>query len=153
MVSASSDGEWVARALRIWGQLPVRGSRLKGGVAAIKKMGRIVKEKGVSAGIVADGANGPACKVQNGALILARDTGLPIVPTGFAARPAHYFNSWDRMILPLPFSRIAMVYGPPLFVASDARGRRLEEYRNLLETRLNQATSRARKLVGSQESL
>ncbi len=149
MVSASSDGEWVARALRIWGQLPVRGSRLKGGVAAIKEMGRLVTEQGVSAGIVADGANGPACRAQIGALILARDTGLSIIPTGFAARPAYYFQSWDRMVLPMPFSRIAMVYGPPLSVPPGSRGPRIEECRRLLEASLNRATSRARRLINS----
>ncbi len=147
MVSASSDGEWVARALRIWGQFPVRGSRLKGGLAAIREMERLITERHISAGIVADGANGPALRAQKGAVILARDTGLPIIPTGFAARPAYHFHSWDRMTLPLPCSRVAMVYGPPITVPAGSRGGELERYRLLLEKSLNQATSRAGSIV------
>jgi len=149
MVSASKDGEWVARALRLWGQFPVRGSRLKGGLVAIRDMTRLLKTRGLCAGIVADGATGPPCIAQKGPLVLARDTGFPIIPTGFAARPAFYFNSWDRLVLPLPFSRAAMVYGPAIHIPARARGAELEEYRQILEKELNKATIKARMLVRS----
>ncbi len=149
MVSASADGEWVARALKIWGQHPVRGSRLKGGVAAIRDMTRLLKTTNLSAGIVADGATGPAYIAQKGPVILARDTGFPIIPTGFAARPALYFRSWDRMVMPFPFSKIAMIYGPPIYVPPRSRGRELENFRQLLEKELNKATIKARRLIKS----
>ncbi len=149
MVSASADGEWVARVLSLWGQIPVRGSRLKGGLNAIKDMTRLLNEGFLSAGIVADGATGPACIAQKGPVILARNTGIPIVPTGFAAKPAFYFHSWDRMVLPWPFSRIAMVYGPPILVPHEAKGKELEKFRHLLEKELNKATIKARRIIKS----
>ncbi len=147
MVSASKDGEWVARALRIWGQYPVRGSRLKGGIMAIREMTRLIDRQAVSAGIVADGSKGPPYVAQKGAVVLARNTGLPIVPVGMAARPAYHFKTWDRLLLPLPFSKVAVVYGPPLYVDENDRGIQLEHARIHLEQRLISASKRAKKLV------
>lgn len=147
MVSASKDGEWVANALKIWGQVPVRGSRKKGGVAAIRQMSKLLQQNKISAGIVADGATGPAYIAQKGAVILARDSGFPIIPTGFAAAKAKYFNSWDRMVLPMVFSRIAMVYGTPIYVPDTAKGKVIETFRSRLEKALNAATSKARDIV------
>ncbi|NPA95658.1 MAG: lysophospholipid acyltransferase family protein [Thermodesulfobacteria bacterium] len=149
MVSPSSDGEWVARALRLWGQYPVRGSRLKGGLAAIRQLTEVLKKERLNAGIVADGSQGPACVAQKGAVVLARDTGLPIIPLGVAARPAYHFSSWDRLMLPLPFSSVVMFYGQPIYVAPGTRGQQLEKERIRLERALNQSTQRARDILDS----
>ncbi len=148
MVSGSSDGQLVVNALELWNQYPVRGSRFKGGSSAVREMARLMKEKNLHAGIVADGSRGPAQKVQVGALILSRTTGRPVVPIACAAKPAYYFGSWDRMFLPLPLSRVAVVFGEPLHVPADARGRGIEGYRQKLQEGLNQATHRAGQLVG-----
>jgi len=153
MVSASPDGEWVARALRLWGQYPVRGSKLKGGLLAIRKMTKILKAQKINAGIVADGSKGPPCIAQKGAVVLARDTGLPIIPIGVGAKPAYYFNSWDRLMLPLPFSKVGLVYGPPLFVAADARGAQIELARLQLEKELNKASVKAKRLARAGDRL
>uniref|UniRef100_UPI004048F9F5 lysophospholipid acyltransferase family protein n=2 Tax=Dissulfurimicrobium sp. TaxID=2022436 RepID=UPI004048F9F5 len=143
MVSGSADGDWVARYITRWGQVPVRGSRLKGGVKAIKDMAQAMKLHNTGAGIVADGSRGPARIAQKGAIILSRDTGAPIIPVGFAARPAIRFNSWDKTLLPWPFSRVAIAYGQPFYVDKDSRGQILEIYRKHLEDELNKATAEA----------
>jgi hypothetical protein len=143
MVSGSADGDWVARYITRWGQVPVRGSRLKGGVRAIKDMAQAMKLHNTGAGIVADGSRGPARIAQKGAIILSRDTGAPIIPVGFAARPAIRFNSWDKTVLPWPFSKVAIAYGQPFYVDKDSRGQILETYRQHLEEGLNQATAEA----------
>jgi lysophospholipid acyltransferase (LPLAT)-like uncharacterized protein len=148
MVSGSADGEWVARALAIWGQHPVRGSKFKGGSAAIREIARLVNKEGVNAGIIADGSRGPACRAQIGAIVLARTTGRPIVPIAAAARPAYYFSSWDRLFLPLPFSRVSVVFGQPFLVPKDAKGRMIEPYRNRLQQELNDLTREANRIVG-----
>ncbi len=147
MVSGSRDGEWVARALSHWGQIPMRGSKHKGGLAAIKKMGEMVRKYGYNAGIVADGSRGPAGIAQNGPVVLARDTGAPLVPLGFASSPAYRFNSWDRTILPLPFSRVVLACGKPLFIPEGTRGSVLANYRERLQNALNQATALAEKAL------
>ena len=66
--------------------------------------------------IAVDGPYGPAFRVQPGALWLARATGRPLIPIGFAARPAVRWPRWDRQIIPLPGARVAAVIGPPIVV-------------------------------------
>ncbi|MBW1718667.1 MAG: lysophospholipid acyltransferase family protein [Deltaproteobacteria bacterium] len=148
MVSGSSDGEWVARFLNSWGQIPVRGSKHKGGLLAIKEMTRIMRQQGCNAGIVADGSQGPARIAQKGAVVLSRETGVPMVPTGLAAKPAFRFNSWDRTILPFPWSKVVMVCGRPISVPPDAKGIWIEEFRRNLEDSLNESTRIAEEIVG-----
>lgn len=148
MTSPSRDGEWIAAAVRLWGSVPVRGSKLKGGLKAIRYMARLMRERGFASGIVADGSRGPANVAQIGAVILARDSGCPIVPVGFAAQRAVYFNSWDRMVLPLPFSRVCLVYGEMFTVPAGTRGTRVEYFRKKLEKGLNAATAEARRRIG-----
>ncbi|MGB9712342.1 MAG: lysophospholipid acyltransferase family protein [Dissulfurimicrobium sp.] len=147
MVSGSSDGDWVARCIKRWGQIPVRGSRLKGGIKALRDMAGAMRRYNIGAGIVADGSRGPARIAQKGALILSRDTGAPVIPIGFTAKPAIMFNSWDKTILPWPFSKIVLTYGKPFYVPNDARGPALESYRKLLEDELNQATTMAENVL------
>jgi len=148
MTSPSRDGEWIATAVILWGSTPVRGSRLKGGLKAIRKMAGLMRESGFASGVVADGSRGPAKVAQIGAVILARNTGCPIIPTGFAASWAVYFNTWDRLVLPLPFSRVCLVYGDMITVPAHCRGAGVEYYRKKLEDGLNRATAEAHVRLG-----
>jgi len=148
MVSASKDGDLVANALKRWGQIPVRGSSNRHGVRALRQMARIMREGGYPGGIVADGSQGPAMRAQPGAVYLAREAGAPIVPLGFYASPAYRFNSWDRTILPLPFSRVWLAFGDPIWVEGDVRGNDLEIFRKRLENGLNDATKAAEIAAG-----
>jgi len=81
--------------------------------------------------------------VQIGVVELARLTGRPVIPITFSASRKRIFNSWDRFLLPYPFSKGVFIYGEP--VAVDLHGDRdhLEEKRLLLEKRLNDLTERA----------
>lgn len=147
LVSGSGDGSWVARYIERHGQVPVFGSRFKGGAKAVEDLASAVRGRGLNAGIVADGSRGPARVAQKGAVVLARETGAPIVPIAVAARPCKRFGSWDQTILPLPFARVVMVYEEPIQVSSDARGAQLKEFQRLLEARLNAATDEADRLL------
>jgi len=147
MVSGSGDGSWVARYIERHGQVPVLGSRHKGGARAVGDLISAVRDRGLHVGIVADGSRGPARVAQKGAVVIARETDAPILPIGMAARPCKRFGSWDRTILPLPFARVVMVYEEPISVPKDSRGTRIEEYQRLLEVRLNKATDEAERLL------
>lgn len=142
MVSASKDGELMARTMQRLGYTTVRGSKTKGGLEAVKQIVKLV-QVGYSAGLVADGSQGPARVVQKGVIIIARETGAPILPVTHATKGAINFNSWDRTVLSLPFSRLAFFYGEPLFVPPTARGNELEKYRRDLENRLNALVQKA----------
>lgn len=147
MTSASKDGEWIARALRQWGQYTVRGSRQKGGKRAIMDMARLMRRMGIGAGIVADGSKGPALKVQTGPVVLSRITNAPIIPIGLAFSRAVRLNTWDRLIIPVPFSQAAIFLSKPIYVPSDARGEMIESYKRRLETALNDAHGEAKRLI------
>lgn len=137
MVSPSKDGEYISRILQSKGFATVRGSRSKGGIGALKGLIRQIK-KGKTGVLVADGSQGPAREAQPGAVMLARHTGVPVVPLGWAASHYWTFRSWDKTALPKPFSRIEITYGEPLYVPQNADAAQLEKYRLELEKRLNE---------------
>jgi lysophospholipid acyltransferase (LPLAT)-like uncharacterized protein len=110
MVSASKDGEYIARVCELMGHVPVRGSRNRGGMRALKDMLALMAE-GHHAGIVADGSQGPVFKVQDGVLMMAAKSGAPILPMAWSASRYTTFGSWDRTALPMPFSKIVIQYG------------------------------------------
>jgi lysophospholipid acyltransferase (LPLAT)-like uncharacterized protein len=137
MISASKDGEYISRILESINFETVRGSRSRGGIGALKRMVVAVRERGRNAAIVADGSQGPAMKVQAGAVLLASKTGAPVVPFTVGADRYISFRSWDRTILPKPFSRVIIQWGEPLVVPPGLKADGIEEFRLKLEERLN----------------
>ncbi len=112
MASQSKDGELIARWLEKNGYVVVRGSTARGGSQALREMVRQVRS-GRHAALTVDGPKGPARIVQPGVVQLARVTGAWILPiTSSSSRP-HFFESWDRYLLPYPFSRAVVAYGEP----------------------------------------
>jgi lysophospholipid acyltransferase (LPLAT)-like uncharacterized protein len=110
MISQSKDGEIVAKMALRNGWNPVRGSSSKGGMEALKKMITILKENKLAAHIV-DGPKGPSGIVKAGVIRLAHATNAVIVPFSVSAEKAWYFNSWDKFLLPKPFSKVFLRFG------------------------------------------
>lgn len=150
MVSASKDGEYVARILEGKGFATVRGSRNRGAVSALKGLMREMAT-GKTAVLVADGSQGPPRKAQAGTILLASKAGAQVLPVAWSA--AHYktFRSWDRTAIPLPFSRVALCYGKPFSVPADLDSAGLEEYRLKLERELDALYEKAWAEFGLQE--
>ena len=71
---------------------------------------------GWSTAISPDGPNGPPRTLRKGVLHLAVQSGTPIVPVRCEAHPSFHLRSWDRKIVPIPFGRIRVIFGPPLLV-------------------------------------
>lgn len=137
MASTSSDGELAARAAERFGWIPVRGSSTRGGSLALRQMEAMV-QKGFSAGIVADAPRGPAHVSKMGIILLAKHTGLPIMPVIWSAERCWRINSWDRTIIPKPFSRVVGLFPPELIeVPADADKDQCEHYRQKLDNMLN----------------
>ena len=110
MISQSKDGEIVAKIALRSGWNPVRGSSSKGGSEALKKMIAHLKEKKLAAHIV-DGPKGPAGIVKPGVIRLAHAANAVIVPFSVSAEKAWVFNSWDKFLLPKPFSKVFLRFG------------------------------------------
>lgn len=147
MVSASKDGEYIARLAQLMGHVPVRGSSNRGGVRALRDMIEQLR-RGNNSAIVADGSQGPARKAQPGSILMASKSGKPIFPFAWAANRALIFKSWDRTVVPLPFATVIMRIGEPLLVPPGIDGSQVEWYRQELEDRLNRLYEAAWNEVG-----
>jgi lysophospholipid acyltransferase (LPLAT)-like uncharacterized protein len=142
MVSPSKDGEFIARIMESRGMATVRGSRSKGGVGAIKGLLKAVRQ-GLSPVIIADGSQGPPKVAQGGSIVVASRTGIPIVPMNWAFSRFKLFRSWDKTLLPMPFAKMVWVIGEPLTVPAKLDSEGVEEYRLILETRLEDSYQKA----------
>jgi lysophospholipid acyltransferase (LPLAT)-like uncharacterized protein len=115
MISQSRDGEMIARVVDILGWQSVRGSSTRGGVHALKAL-RSLTRRGYRVGHIVDGPQGPFGVVKPGLLTIAQFSGAPILPVIASAERSWVFNSWDRFMVPKPFSRIFVRFTPPIHV-------------------------------------
>lgn len=115
MVSASRDGEYVARLGALFGNNTVRGSSSKGSAAATRQILRLLRQGKVVA-LTPDGPRGPKYQVQPGIVFLASAAGVPIIPLHIEASRQWVLNSWDKHRFPKPFSTIHIGLGKPLLL-------------------------------------
>lgn len=144
LISEHRDGELVARTAIALGFGTVRGSSTRGAGRALLGLVREV-EAGRDIAVTPDGPRGPAKSFASGALIVAQRTGARIVPVTAVARSAWHLRSWDRFMIPKPFARVIISYGPLTTVtARDARDATTETERltGIMEEAERVATSR-----------
>jgi lysophospholipid acyltransferase (LPLAT)-like uncharacterized protein len=144
MISEHRDGEMIARLVRRLGFTTERGSTTRGGVKALRALVRIKKDPDEGdIAITPDGPRGPAQKAQSGAVFLASKTGFPLVPGGVACDRAWTLNTWDRFLIPKPFSRIVIVVGNEIRVGENLDDREVGEMTALLEERFKEVERKA----------
>lgn len=110
MISQSKDGKIVAGIAKRSGWHPVRGSSSRGGKEALKNMIANLKRTKLAAHIV-DGPQGPSGKVKAGVIRLAHAADAAIVPFCAYAENGWHFNSWDKFLVPKPFSKVLLRFG------------------------------------------
>ncbi len=142
LISLHQDGELISRTAKYFGFKSIRGSTTRGGFSAMREMMRAF-EGGYDIAITPDGPRGPRYRVQNGIIELASRTGKAIIPVTFNASRKKIFGSWDRFLLPYPFSRGVFIWGEPLLVPRQMDGHTFEQKRLLLEKTLSEITDRA----------
>jgi lysophospholipid acyltransferase (LPLAT)-like uncharacterized protein len=138
LISPSVDGELGAMMVRRFGAAVIRGSSTHTGARALRDYYQALVRDNISPVITPDGPRGPRFKFKPGALLLAQMSGRPILPMSYAASHA-WLIKWDRFVIPMPFSRIAIAIGAPCYVprVTDAaalgqlQGRMEEELRRL----------------------
>jgi lysophospholipid acyltransferase (LPLAT)-like uncharacterized protein len=140
MISASRDGELVTAVGRFFGYTAVRGSSSRGGQEAVREMVEYLRA-GKPGAITPDGPRGPRREMKMGAVQIARLSGCPVVPFGFAAERFWRLKSWDRFIIPKPFSRAVFVYGEPIQVPPGEDTDR--EYFDKIKAELDRVTAAA----------
>ncbi len=151
LISRSADGEFIALTVQQIGFPAIRGSSKKGsdpgknkhGEQAFRDMIKWVKA-GNGIAITPDGPRGPAEVMQSGTPTLARVTGAPVLLVGLASKPCIRIGSWDRTLIPLPFSRGAMVWDGPVYAGREDD---LEALNVEWAARLSAVTRRAEALL------
>lgn len=116
LVSSSKDGELIAGPMLEMGYKTVRGSTTRHGASALKELVRLAKDHQIA--ITPDGPKGPPQTIQQGALFLALMAKIPIIPLQTELSKEWIVNSWDKMRIPKPFSKIRYGYGEPLWIRS-----------------------------------
>ncbi len=136
LISASKDGELIARTMACFGVGAVRGSSTRGGRAAFRELVELGREP-VDLVFTPDGPKGPRHEVKDGVVQLARLTGRPVVPMAFACSHGHRFGSWDRFLLPYPWGKAVYRFGTPL---SFEQGESVEAFRSRLQQAMDDNT-------------
>ena len=156
LVSLHPDGEYNAIAAERLGIGTIRGSgdhgsgfHRKGGISAYREMVRALEEN-YNIALTADVPKRSRV-VGLGIIMLARESGRPIMPFAMATSRYIRLNNWDRTTINLPFGRGALIGVEEVYVPSDADAEKMEELRLKLEAILNEATRRAYAMVGRPE--
>ena len=130
------DGQIAAKTYNRFGVKTIWGSTKKGGTEAARTIIRTLKDGGVI-GITPDGPKGPRQRMQASSLDMARMSGAYLVPFAASTSRAKWLNSWDRMIVPLPFARGVFAFGEPLEIPRKASPEGYEALRLEFEDRMN----------------
>lgn len=142
LISQSFDGELITRVLELFGYRAVRGSSTRGGQQGLIGLSRVL-EAGTPAIFTADGPRGPIYKAKMGPVKLAQLTGAPIGSFHLQPQKAWTMRSWDRFLVPRPFTRIAVSWGQWTMVSEEATNDELPALRDQLDVTLERARLRA----------
>lgn len=142
LISHHNDGALITSCIERFGINAVRGSKSKGSSEAVRGLVEAAG-RGASIGITPDGPRGPFQVAAPGAIYVAMRTGQPIIPVGYSATRHWRLRSWDKFMIPKPFSRIAFVAGEPFTVKPEMGEAELAIALNDLNTRLDAVTAEA----------
>lgn len=140
MTSRSRDGEFIARVIERFGFVPVRGSSSRGGQRALLEMNKLLSE-GHAVAFTIDGPRGPRYVAKKGPVLLSRLSGIPITAFYVAVERAWVLNTWDRLMIPKPFSRIYIRFAKKIFVPPDADEAAMEQYHAEMQAALDRITA------------
>ena len=131
--SRSKDGDYAAYVAQKMNFVAIRGSsrkknKDKGGKEAMMQYIDGLKA-GMSAGITVDGPKGPYHECKIGIVVIAAQSGAPILPMICLPNSYWQFNSWDKFKVPKPFTTINILFGEPMLIPAESTPEQLENYR------------------------
>ena len=142
LTSASHDGDMVARAMAVFGLGAVRGSSSRRAVAALVGLKHALRD-GLDVCLTPDGPRGPRYKIQPGVIKLAQATGAPIIPVHVCFSSAWRLKTWDRFVIPMPFSRVQVTFADAISLPRDMDPATFENERLKIESLLVNGTDDA----------
>ena len=135
MISQSRDGDFAANIAKRLGGIPVRGSSSRGGRKALREMIDAVIKNQI-AGHIVDGPTGPPHVIKPGLISLAQRSGAVICASYAFYENAWIFNSWDRFMVPKPFSRVVIRFGPLESIPENMDSEEFERIRLHIEQKM-----------------
>jgi lysophospholipid acyltransferase (LPLAT)-like uncharacterized protein len=142
LISQSYDGELITRILRMFGFDAVRGSSSRGSREGLLGLARVLSS-GRTAIFTADGPRGPIYQTKMGPIKLAQMTGAPIGCFHLEPKRAWVMGSWDRFLVPKPFTRICVSWAQWTHVPTDLASEEFEHKRAELNAAIERARLRA----------
>lgn len=136
IISQSRDGEMQNKIFTKFGFKTIRGSTGRGGIQALAESIRVLKD-GQTMAFTPDGPRGPSGVIQSGMMLMAKKSGCWLVPCGVSASKRWLVKSWDRYMVPKPFSRAIMICGEPIQVPPKVSDEEFEQIRQELERRMH----------------
>lgn len=153
MSSNSYDGEYMGRIIHKFGFVAVKGSSSRNAVRALLGL-RHALQQGWTVAFSIDGPRGPRRKVKPGPVALARSSGIPLSAFHMAVESGWVLNTWDRLIIPKPFSRVLVRFGKLIPVPPETTEEDLVRYERELQETIDRICEFAEgnvKKVGSPE--
>ncbi|HEX7516526.1 MAG TPA: lysophospholipid acyltransferase family protein [Chthoniobacterales bacterium] len=132
LISASGDGDLIAALVERFGYGTVRGSSSRKGASALLRLAEVFAS-GTHLVITPDGPRGPVYQLGQGVIFLAQKCDTPVVPANLEYSSCWRFRSWDRFILPRPFSKVRVIFGVPLHIAATENPEEFEKERLRLQ--------------------
>lgn len=143
LASKHGDGRLVGKIMEKSGVINISGSTKDGrksgrgiDMSGLKAIIRAIKnELGIA--ITPDGPRGPSEKINGEVIKIAELTGAPIIPVGIGYSRYFRLNTWDKFVIPLPFSKVCFYYGEPFFVPKNLDEEEIKNLNLKLETAIN----------------
>lgn len=133
MISEHFDGEIIAKTVKSFGIDSVRGSTKKGAAKVLLQAIRKLRE-GYDIAITPDGPRGPRYSVADGIVAISQKEDVYIVPFSYKASKYWELNSWDRFMIPKPFSKLTFEIGEPFKIKDMDK----ESAKNFIKNRMLQ---------------
>ena len=136
LISPSQDGDLLARLAQLMGYSVIRGSTFKKAISSARSLVKVLR-RGERIIIIADGSRGPRIKAQAGSIQIAGITASPLIPMTYGARHKIELSTWDRFVLPFPFTHCSVSFGKRISVPHRPDIKVIQEKQEELEKALD----------------
>ena len=148
LVSQSKDGDLLTKVLNKWKYSVIRGSSHKGGKEALQNMIEIANS-GNSLAVTPDGPTGPINKFKAGAVITARESGIPIILLGVGFNRKTILRSWDKFEIPKPFAKAEVLVSEIIYIDNELDYDGTNKMILMCEDKLNELNKKAENLCSN----
>jgi lysophospholipid acyltransferase (LPLAT)-like uncharacterized protein len=157
LASKHGDGKFVGTTMKKLGMISILGSSQDGRKSSrgidIGGFKRIINglKNGLSLGITPDGPRGPTQKINGELIRIASISGAAILPTSYGVSRRKQLNTWDRFVIPLPFSKLAFVFDDEVIrVSKNIDEDEIKRLTALVEARMNEVQKKSDEIANSE---